>query len=98
LISEVTGIVLQKSRNEKMWIEILTILEGVNYSVASTLLHFAFPDQYPILDFRTIWSLGIEKPCLENQKLQGRFTGSAPRLEQVHQIAGLGTEGKKGYR
>jgi hypothetical protein len=64
LVEEVTRISFEKGRSEKVRIEILTILSGVNYPVASTLLHFAFPNRYPILDFRVIWSLGMEKPAL----------------------------------
>ena len=26
------------------------------------ILHFAFPDEYPILDVRALWSLGMEQP------------------------------------
>jgi len=37
-------------------------LKGVGYPVASAILHFAFPNRYPILDFRVIWSLGWEQP------------------------------------
>ena len=62
IVLEVTGISFETRRNERLRIEILTLLEGVNYPVASTLLHFAFPGHYPILDFRAIWSLGIERP------------------------------------
>ncbi len=62
LISEVTEIAFQKGRDERVKIGVLTILEGVQYPVASTILHFAFPDRYPILDFRAVWSLGMEKP------------------------------------
>ena len=47
-------------------IKVLSILNGVSYPpvspVASVILHFAFPDQYPILDFRAIWSLGWPQP------------------------------------
>jgi len=37
-------------------------LRGVGYPVASTILHFAFPDKYPIMDFRVIRTLGIKRP------------------------------------
>ena len=37
-------------------------LRGVGYPVASTILHFAFPDKYPIMDFRVIRSLGMKQP------------------------------------
>lgn len=52
---------LQK-KDEKIKIEILMELYGVSWSVASVILHFAFPNKYPILDFRAIWSLGFEQP------------------------------------
>ena len=35
-------------------------LRGVGVPTASTLLHFAFPDQYPILDVRALDSLGVK--------------------------------------
>lgn len=39
----------------------LISLEGVGIPVASALLHFAFPDTYPILDFRALHTLGDTK-------------------------------------
>lgn len=39
----------------------LVRLEGVGLPVASALLHFAFPDTYPILDFRALHTLGDTK-------------------------------------
>jgi len=36
----------------------LTSLEGVGVPTASTLLHFASPDDYPLLDVRALESLG----------------------------------------
>jgi hypothetical protein len=52
---------------------------GVGYPVASVILHFAFPDKYPIMDFRVIWSLGWEQPKNYNfdfwQKYCGRIRG-----------------------
>ena len=35
-------------------------LEGVGAPTASTLLYFAFPDDYPILDVRALESLGVK--------------------------------------
>jgi hypothetical protein len=37
-------------------------LHGVSWPTASVFLHFAGRDRYPILDYRALWSLGIEKP------------------------------------
>lgn len=50
------------TKSEKARIESLQILYGVSYCVASTVLHFAFPDRYPIMDFRVIESLEWEQP------------------------------------
>lgn len=36
----------------------LCALRGVNAPTASVLLHFAFPDRYPIIDWRALESLG----------------------------------------
>jgi hypothetical protein len=46
------------SNDERERIEALLSLEGVGVPTASTLLHFAFPDDYPILDVRALESLG----------------------------------------
>ena len=50
------------TESEKERIERLLVLNGVGYPVASVILHFAFPNRYPIMDFRVIESLGLEKP------------------------------------
>jgi len=38
----------------------LLALNGVGVPTASTLLYFAFPDEYPILDVRALDSLGVK--------------------------------------
>jgi len=43
-------------------IKTLLTLKGVSWPLASTILHFAFPDKFPIMDFRVVWSLGWKKP------------------------------------
>jgi|GEM_PF-4284513 len=56
----------------------LILLKGVQYPTASVILHFCVSDTYPILDFRAVWSLGMEH-------LRNRV------LDQIHsdmQIAG----------
>lgn len=47
---------------ERLRIEVLTLLDGVSWPTASVLLHFGHADPYPILDFRALWSLGVENP------------------------------------
>jgi hypothetical protein len=48
--------------NEKLRIEVLTLLRGVDWPVASVLLHFGSKDKYPILDYRALWSLSVDVP------------------------------------
>jgi len=50
------------AKTEQARVGSLFVLRGVSYPVASVLLHFAFPERYPILDFRALWSLGWEQP------------------------------------
>jgi hypothetical protein len=58
-IKDVTRIALT-APNEKLRIEVLTLLNGVSWPTASVLLHFGYDNLYPILDFRALWSLGID--------------------------------------
>jgi hypothetical protein len=46
--------------DEAVRMEALLTLEGVGVPTASTLLHFAFPALYPILDVRALESLGVK--------------------------------------
>jgi hypothetical protein len=48
--------------DERLRIEVLTLLDGVSWPTASVLLHFGHSDPYPILDFRALWSLGMDAP------------------------------------
>lgn len=48
--------------NERLKIEILTLLCGVEWPTASVILHFCASDRYPILDFRALWSLCVDVP------------------------------------
>lgn len=45
--------------DERTRIQALLELAGVGVPTASTLLYFAFPDDYPILDVRALASLGV---------------------------------------
>ncbi len=61
LIREVSALA-RTTESERMRILIWTLLAGVKWPTASVFLHFAFPDQYPILDFRALWSLKTDVP------------------------------------
>ena len=58
-VKEVTSIALT-TKSERLSIEILMLLKGVSWPVASVILHFGKKNLYPILDYRALWTLGIE--------------------------------------
>jgi hypothetical protein len=55
-----TAIALHPASPELARMEALTSLEGVGVPTASTLLYFAFPADYPILDVRALHALGVK--------------------------------------
>lgn len=60
-VKEITKFALS-CKSEVARIKALTMLKGVSWPVASVILHFAYPNKYPILDFRAIWSLAWPQP------------------------------------
>lgn len=61
MIKEITRFSLS-AKSEEVKIKILMCLQGVSFPVASTILHFAYPNKYTIMDFRAIWSLEWKQP------------------------------------
>jgi hypothetical protein len=45
------------ARRDDLRLRILTLLNGVGVPVASTILHFAFANRYPIMDVRAVTTL-----------------------------------------
>ncbi|MDE3059382.1 MAG: hypothetical protein KGJ06_00035 [Pseudomonadota bacterium] len=62
-VRDITRASFNKRSGEKFRIEVLTLLQGVHYPVASALLHVGYDDTYPIIDFRTLWSLWAIEPA-----------------------------------
>jgi hypothetical protein len=48
------------ANDERFRIEVLTLLRGVSWPIASVLLHFCARIRYPILDYRALWSVGLD--------------------------------------
>ncbi len=55
-----------KAKSERTRIEVLTNLDGVSWPTASVILHLYHNDQYPILDFRALWSVSLDMPKFYN--------------------------------
>jgi hypothetical protein len=64
-IADVTGVAFRQT-DEKLRVDLLRALDGVDWPVASTLLHVGAGADYPILDFRALWSLGSTMPAYVN--------------------------------
>ena len=60
-IADVTGVAFRQER-EQLRIDLLCALDGVDYPVASVLLHVGLSLEYPIIDYRALWSLGSGQP------------------------------------
>jgi hypothetical protein len=60
-IADVTGVAFRQT-DEKLRICLLRALDGVDWPVASTLLHVGLSADYPIIDFRALWSLNSTMP------------------------------------
>jgi len=60
-IKELTSFALS-SKDEFIRIMCPQLLKGVSWGVASVILHFTYPSDYSIIDFRAVWSLGWKQP------------------------------------
>lgn len=60
-VRRATGIALSTS-DERQRLAALVALRGVGVPTASVLLHLALDDAFPIIDFRALWSLGVDEP------------------------------------
>ena len=88
-IIEVTRLAFS-TNNEKERIASLLTLYGVSYPVASTILHFASPDKYPIMDFRVIESLGWKKPSYYSFKFWEKYCNKIRELSKQYNLS-IGT-------
>lgn len=60
-VAEISSFALQ-AIGEKSRIGSLLMLHGVSYPTASVILHFYHSENYPIIDFRAIWTLSLHQP------------------------------------
>lgn len=71
-VEEVTSIALRTSF-EKLRTGALLVLDGVDYPLASTLLHWFHTDQYPIVDVYALKALGFAERTWYNHKFWATF-------------------------
>ena len=80
-VEEVTSIALT-TKNERLSVEVLMLLNGVSWPVASVILHFGKRNQYPILDYRALWSLGVKAPNVYNYELWIAYVNYCRKLSK----------------
>jgi hypothetical protein len=73
--------------HERLRIEILMLLSGVGWPMASVILHWCHPDPYPILDFRALWSLSIETLPTYNFDFWWAYTQFCRNLAQQNNVS-----------
>lgn len=83
LVREVTGFAFS-AVHEHSRIGALVLLKGVHFPTASVVLHFCVDRSYPILDFRAIWSLGLEQPSGYSPEYWCTYTALCRSLAKRH--------------
>jgi hypothetical protein len=76
-----------ETSDEAERMELLRSLRGVEWPTASVLLHIAFEDLYPIVDFRALWSLGYETPPTYNHAFWSAYTTYCRELATVNGVS-----------
>jgi thermostable 8-oxoguanine DNA glycosylase len=76
-----------RAAHEHSRIGALVLLSGVQYPTASVVLHFCADDTYPILDFRAIWSLGLNQPSVYTPEYWVEYIGICRSLAKEHGLS-----------
>jgi hypothetical protein len=76
-----------EAQDEAQRLEALLELKGVGVPTASTLLHFAFPRDYPILDVRALESLGHRGRTTYPVSYWLRYLDACRRRAQEHGVS-----------
>jgi hypothetical protein len=86
LIREITEI-SSHAKSQQVEVQSLTILRGVRWPTASFILHFCSKNKYPILDYRALWSLSIDKPPVYGYEFWEKYTTYCRTLAERNQIS-----------
>jgi thermostable 8-oxoguanine DNA glycosylase len=84
-VREITAIAFA-AKHEETRIGALVLLKGVRYPIASVILHFCVDRSYPILDFRAIESLGLQKPSAYSPAYWAEYTKECRALASNYSL------------
>ena len=73
-------------QNEKLRIGSLLLLNGVEFPTASVILHFFHPEPYPILDYRALEALGVQKPAAYTFDFWMHYVTFTRQLASKHKV------------
>jgi hypothetical protein len=73
--------------DERERLRALLDLPGVGVPTASALLHFAFPERYPILDVRALESLGVRGRSTYSMAFWLRYLDACRSLAATHDVS-----------
>ncbi|MEA2172291.1 MAG: hypothetical protein QOF76_5591 [Solirubrobacteraceae bacterium] len=73
--------------DEALRVAALLSLDGVGFPTASTLLHFAFPEAYPILDVRALETLGYTGSASYTIPFWLEYVDTCRRLAAKHALS-----------
>lgn len=85
-IKELTTFALS-SKDEYTRVMVPQLLRGVSWGVASVILHLAYPEEYMILDFRAVWSLGLAQPKKYDFDYWLRYTTLVRKLARKFNVS-----------
>jgi hypothetical protein len=86
-VQAATRIALAADTPEADRADALTGLRGVGMPSASALMHFAFPDRYPILDVRALESLGVAGRSTYTTAFWLRYVDACRALAARHGVS-----------
>ncbi len=88
-VHEATRTALADATLERERMRALLSLHGVAFPTASTLLHLAYPERYPILDQRALQALGFPRPPAYSFRFWTAYVS-----EYVDLVARSGVDGR----
>ncbi len=80
-----TGCVLSAVHDDSERMCILRALQGVDYAMASALLHFAFPSDYPVIDFRALRTLSCHRAI--GERVWSEYTRTCRKLSERYAVS-----------
>jgi hypothetical protein len=86
-VKAATAVALRESSSEVERMDALRALDGVSWPTASVLLHLAYPERYPILDWRALHALGVQRSSY-SQRFWEAYVSEYVRLMGVAGVDG----------